>query len=321
MRRILSLSLAAGLALLVGTASAENLAEKCKPMKLILAQGPGSASDYVGRAYAKAITDVSGINVVIDYKPGAEALIGVQAFKASPPDGCTLLLVSSSATVINLVLIPNLPYDPFTDFIPLGAPAKTTLVLNLGTSTQFKTAREFIAAARANPGKYSFASSTTTTRLAGELFQSTSGARLLNVPYKTSAAAATALASGEVDAFFIDPSPVRALWQAGRVRPVASTGSTRMTSLPDLPTLKEEGLPDYEVTGWYSSYYPAKTPAETVSAMREVVRKAGRSPGFQEALRSGAMESFELSGDEVSVYARKEVDMWRKVARNAKLTP
>jgi len=176
-------------------------------------------------------------------------------------------------------------------------------------------------AQRAANGVEQQASSTTTTRLAGELFQSATGVKLLNVPYKTSAAAATALAAGEVDVFFIDSSPMKAMWQTGRVRAIATTGPARFLSLPDLPTLKEEGLAEYEVTGWYSSYYPAKMPPEMVAAMREIVRKASRSTGFQEALKNAAIEPMDMVGEEVTNHGHKEIEMWRKVARTANLKP
>ena len=313
--------LALGLLVVTGLAWGQTYPDKAKPIRIILPQGPGSASDVLTRAFARAITETSGLVTVIDFKPGAETVIGVQALMNSPADGYSMLLVSSSTPVLNPVMIANLPYDPLRDFIPLLGLSKASLAFNLGISTQFKSAREFIAAAKANPGKYTFASSTTTTRLAGELLQSLAGIKLLNVPYKTTAAGATALASGEVDLMLADPSSVRSLYESGRVRPLAVSGPTRLTSMPNLPTLREEGVADYDVTAWFATYFAVKTPPEVVATMRDILRKAVKAPSFTEALAAASMEPLDLAGDSISALIRKETEMWTKVARDANLRP
>lgn len=313
------LPLALGLSLLASSASAQSFPDKSKVFKIILPQGPGSTADGLARAYARGMEEVSNLKVIIDYKPGAEAIIGVQALKNSAPDGYTMMLSSSSVQVLNVLLLPNIPYDPFTDFIPLIGVSKVTLTLNFGASVPFKTAREFIAAARDNPGKYSFASSTSTTRLAGDLLQSAAGIKLLNVPYKTTAAAVIGLAGGEVDALLVDPSSVSSLWQTGRVRPVATSGASRSPGLPNLPTLREEGVPDFAVTAWYGMYYRAKTPPDAVAAMRDILHKAAQTPVVVDALKKAQMDPLDLVGDEVTALNRKELDMWGKVVRAANL--
>jgi tripartite-type tricarboxylate transporter receptor subunit TctC len=308
-------------AIIAGPALAQSYPDKGKPIKIVLPQAPGSASDVLARAFAKAITDTSGLTTVVDYKPGAETLLGVQAVLNAPADGYSILLVSSSTPVLNPVMTPNLQYDPFRDFVPLVGISKVSLAMNLGTSTNFKTAREFIAAAKANPGKYTFGSSTPTTRLAGELLQSVAGIKMLNVPYKATAAAATALAAGEVDLMMVDPSSINMYWQSNRVRPVAVTGSARLKAFPSIPTLKEEGLPDYEVTAWFATYFARGTPPEITQAMRDVLRKAMRHTGMLETLAKVGMEPLELTGDDITALARKEVDMWTKVVKAANLLP
>lgn len=310
-----------GLSILAGAASAQSYPDKSKPIRIVLPQGPGSASDVVTRALAKAITDTSGLTVVVDYKPGAETVIGVQSLLNSPSDGYTMLLVSSSTPVLNVVMIPHLQYDPFKDFIPLVGVSKAMLAMNLGVSTPFKTAREFIAAAKANPGKYTVASSTTTTRLAGELLQVQAGIKLLNVPYKATAAGATAVAAGEVDLMMVDPSSISMHWQSGRARPVAVSGSARLKAFPNLPTLLEEGVPDYDVTAWFATYFARGTPPEVSAAMREILRKAAKAPSFTETLAKVGMEPLELEGEAITDLTRKEVDMWTKVVKAANLRP
>ncbi|MEY4098961.1 MAG: hypothetical protein RL300_132 [Pseudomonadota bacterium] len=312
---------ALGLLLVSGLAWGQAYPDKAKPIRIILPQGPGSASDVLTRAFARAITETSGLNTVIDFKPGAETVIGVQALMNSPADGYTILLVSSSTPVLNPVMIANLPYDPLRDFIPLVGISKASLAFNLGVSTQFKSVGEFITAAKANPGKYTFASATATTRLAGELLQSQAGMKLLNVPYKTTAAAVTALAAGEVDMMMVDPSSVTSFYKSGRIRPLAVSSATRLTAMPNLPSLREEGVADYDVTAWFGTYFAAKTPPEMVATMRDILRKAARAPSFMEALAAASMEPLDLVGDSITALIRKETEMWTKVARDANLRP
>jgi tripartite-type tricarboxylate transporter receptor subunit TctC len=320
MLRFLKLFLLA-LSLAAGTASAQSYPDKTKTLKIILPQGPGSVSDVMARALGKGISEVTGMNVIVDYKPGAETVLGVQALLQSPADGYSLLMVSSSTPVLNVVMIPNLAYDPFRDFVPLVGYAKNMLTLNLGPSTPYKTAREFVAAAKAQPGKLTFASATTAQRLAGELLQANAGIQLLNVPYKTSAQAATALASGEVDMQMLDPVSMRPLWQSGRVRPVAVSGATRMKAMPELPTLREEGVPDYDFTAWFATYFARGTPPEIADRMSDILRRAMKTSGVVETLTQGGMEPLELSGAEITQLARKEVDMWTQLVKRAGLKP
>lgn len=310
-----------GLALLAAAATAGTYPDKSKVLRIILPQGPGSASDVVTRALGKAITDTSGLTVVIDYKPGAETVVGVQTLLNAPADGYSMLIVSSSTPVLNVVMMPNLPYDPFRDFVPLAGLSKAMLTMNLGPSTPFKSAREFIAAAKDAPGKYTFASSTPTTRLAGELLQSATGIKLLNVPYKSTTAAATALAGGEVDLFLVDPSSIAAHWQGGRARAVAVTGATRLGAFPQLPTLREEGVADYDVTAWFASYFARGTPPEAAAAMRAILHKAVKEAVFTETLARVGMEPLDLSGDQLTALTHKEVDMWSRVVKAANLKP
>jgi len=295
--------------------------DKSRPFKILVAQGPGSTSDAIARGLAKAITDETGWPAIVDFKPGAEGIVGVQALMNGPADGYSLLLVSSSTTVLNPVLVPNLPYDPLRDFTPLVGLSRTVVVFNLGPSTPFKTAREFFAAAKANPGKYTFGSSTTTTRLAGELVQARAGVKLLNVPYKTTAAAVTALVGGEVDLVLADASSLRPQWDGGRARPLAVTSATRSPAMPNLPTLREEGAESYELTSWYGTYAHARTPPEIAAALRQILRRATKAPAFTDMLAKGSMDPYDASGDEISAAIRREIDTAAKTLRAVNLVP
>lgn len=304
------------LILMVGTASAQGYPDRGRPIKIIVPTGPGSAIDSLARAYGKAMTDVAGVNVIVDNRAGAEGVIGMQAFLASPADGYTMLVVSSSLVALNPVMIPNLPYDPLKDLVPLTTISKAGLVMNLGAGTPFKSAREFITAARANPGKYTCASSTSTLRMGCEFLQVSAGIKLLLVPYKTTAAAMLALASGEVDVLFVDAGSSIAQWQTGRVRGVAVTTPQRLPSLPQLPTTREEGVPEFLMSAWYACYFPKGTPPAIVTKMQEILRGVAKRREVRETLNTFVHEPLMLVGDEVTVMNRREIAGWSKLVRD-----
>lgn len=302
--------------------SAEPYPDNSKPIKIIVPVGAGSAIDLMARSAAKAMAEESQLNVIVDNKPGAELALGVQAFVSSPPDGYTLLFTTSSSQSLNPVVIPNLRYDPLKDYVPVASLSKTALILNLGTSTGSMSAREFIESAKKNPGKHTCASGSTTQRMACEMLQAAAGIKLLNVPYKSTAAAMIAIAGGEVDAIFVDAGTAKAQWQTGRVRGVAVTGPERMQALPRIPTLREEGVADFNMTAWYAAYAPNKTPPAVLAAIREIVRKSTASKTFADTLAQFAMEPMDLNPEQINDLTRREMQGWTNVVRqqNIKFT-
>lgn len=302
--------------LLLGPAAvAQVYPDKGRPIKIIVPTGPGSAVDLLARVYARAITETAGINVIVENKSGAEGVIGMQLFLSSPADGYTMLVVSSSALTLNPIMIPNLPYDPLKDLVPLASISQAGLVMNLGTSTSF-TAREFVAAARANPGKYTCASTTTSLRMACEYLQASAGIKLLVVPYKTTAAAMLAVASGEMDVIFVDAGSSIAQWKTGRVRGVAVTTPDRLPTLPEVPAMREEGIPDFLMSAWYATYFRAGTPPAIADSMRRILREVASRPEVKEALKTYVHEPLELVGEDLTALNRNEIERWSKLVRD-----
>jgi tripartite-type tricarboxylate transporter receptor subunit TctC len=307
--------LAAGLLVLSGSTWAQTYPDKSRPIRIIVPFGAGSSGDILARALGRGMSEIAGVNVIVDNKPGAESVIGVQAAKNSLPDGYTMLLTNSSAQVLNVHMLPNIPYDPVADFTPLVSISKFSLVLNTGPSLPFKTVREFIEAARANPGKYSYASATTSTRLAMELFERQANVKLLAVPYKSMAEATTALVAGQVDLLMNDVATVVPHYQSGRLRPLATTGLARMYALPNVPTLREEGLASYELTGWHAVYFPSKTPPAVSAAMRDLLRKAVKTNFVADAIALASFEPLDLSVEQLTTLQRTESERWGKLVR------
>ncbi|MBO9330914.1 tripartite tricarboxylate transporter substrate binding protein [Achromobacter xylosoxidans] len=319
-RRGLYSMILAGVAL-AGGAQAQGLPDKGRPMRIIVPAGAATAADLYARNYAKAVGEITGLNAIVENKPGAEMLIGVQAFLMSPPDGYTVMLTSSSSQTLNPVMIPSLRYDPLKDMIPITGVSKAGFFMNLGPSTTFKTAREFISAARAEPGKYTCASSTTSTRLACNLLEATANIKLLNVPYKTTAAALTAVSAGEADLILVEGGSARPHWQTGRLRGVAVTTSTRMPALPQLPTLREEGVQDYEFVVWYAIYAPAGTPPDVVEFLRNAFHKASATKEIMETVSKFTHEPFGVTPDELVDLNRREIERWSQFVRTHDIKP
>lgn len=307
------------LGMLSTSALAQVYPDKSRAVRVLVPFGAASSTDVLARALAKGISDVAGLNVIVDNKAGAEGQIGMAAGKAAPPDGYTLVMTTSSTQVLNPHMIPNLAYDPVADFTPVAGIAKFALILNAGPSVTQPNLHEFLKAARANPGKFSFGSGTATTRLAAELLQSVGGVKLLAVPYKSQTDAIVGLAGGQVDIVFMDLPGSSPHHKSGRVRPLAVTGTSRMSALPDVPTAQEEGLAGYEVTGWWAAYFPAKTPPAIVAAMRDIVEKAMKTQPVKDALTTFALEPLRLSGEAFAAFQQSDSQRLGKLVREANL--
>jgi tripartite-type tricarboxylate transporter receptor subunit TctC len=305
--------LALGLLAVSCAVSSQTFPDKARPIRLIVPFGAGSGTDVIARAYGRALQEQAGINVVVDNKPGAEAVIGVEAGKNAAPDGYTLLIGNTSTHVLNVHMVNKLPYDPVADFIPVAGVAKFSLVLNAGPSTNFKSARELIEAARANPGKYSYGSGSASTRLSVELLEHLAKIKLLSVPYKAMAQATTALAAGEIDLLVNDVATALPHYKSGRVRPLGVTGRERMHALPKVPTLREQGVDDYELSGWFALFVPARTPPAAVATLREMLREANRSKYVQDAVALNSYEPLDIDAAQLGAIHRADIERWGKL--------
>lgn len=312
-------SLVMGLGIGSPWAMAQDYPDKTHVLRVLVPFGAASSTDILARALAKGIADVTGMRVIVENKAGAEGQIGMAAGKAASPDGYTMVVTTSSTQVLNPHMIPNLAYDPVADFTPVAGIAKFALILNAGPAVAQTTLHEFVQAARANPDKFSFGSGTATTRLAAELLQSVAGIKLLAVPYKSQTEAIVGLSGGQVDLVFMDLPGSSPHHKSGRARPLAVTGTSRMSALPQVPTAQEEGLAGYEVTGWWAAYFPAKTSPAIVAAMRDIVGKAMSTPPVKDTLATFALEPLPLSGEALAAFQKNDSQRLGKLVREANL--
>ena len=301
---------------LPSVALAQAFPDKSKPIKGIAPYAPGSTVDTLARAYAQAMTEVLGAHVVIENRPGAEGVIGLQAAKTAAADGYTILFTSISTQAVNPHLFKQLTYDPLKDFTALGGTMQSILLMNTGTSIKFKTAREFIEAAKINPGKYTYASISATTRLGGEVFAKAAGVKLLNVPYKNFSDLTSDLISGRVDLLFADQPAVGPFYSQG-VRSLAACSTKRPAALPDVPTLEEQGVPGVDIVGWHGAYVPANTPAAVVATLRDALKKAAASKYVKDYHKTFGTEPLDLLGEDFAAFQRAEYEKWGKAVREA----
>lgn len=308
-------------ALLLGCGSSLTMAFPDKTVTLIVPFGAGSAVDVHARDLAQALSPVVGQSVIVDNRAGAEGAIGAMGTLRAPADGHTLMFTSSSIPVLDPVMKKTMQFDPVKDFTPVCTLALSSNVVNITGSSSIKTAAELIATAKANPGKLTFAYSTASTRLAGELFQQAAGVKLTGIPYKASVAGLTDVGGGIVDLMFIDDVSAAAFYQGDRVRPLAVAGSERVRSLPNIPTAREIGVPGYSIQPWFGVYVSAKTPPALVVQLREQMAIAVKSPIAVANFEKRGLVPLALCGDAMTKRQLDEIQIWKGVMQKAGIEP
>lgn len=311
----------AALALLVTAACASHAAYPERAIKLIVPFSAGTATDVMAREFGQALSGVVNQPVIIENKTGAEGTIGGQALVSAAADGYTIMLTSSSLTVLDPLVKKTLPYDPNKDFTPVCGVARVGNVMNMSSALPYKSIAEFLAAAKAQPGKFTFAYSTATTRLAGELFSQASGVQILGVPYRSSAMGLADVAGGQVNLFFIDHVSANPFYQSGKIKPLLVAGQQRNKSLPDVPSASEAGIPGYEIYPWFGVYLSAKTPPAIAKHLREAMAQALKAPAMKAKIESSGMEEFPICGDALGKYQRDEMNRWAQVIKKAGIQP
>jgi tripartite-type tricarboxylate transporter receptor subunit TctC len=284
---------------------------------MIIPSSAGSVTDVIGRSFGQALSSIAKQPVIIENLVGAEGIIGTSAFLRSAADGYSLLFVSSSTTILDPVLRKSLPYDPAKDLAPVCGIFRTPIAMNMSAALPYKSVGEFIAAAKQQPGKFTFGYSTATTRLSGELFQQLTGVKLMGVGYKGSTGGLTDVAGGQVDLFFIDPVSVTPYYKSGKIKPMLVAAPARYKTLPNVPAAAEGGVPGYDIQPSIATYLPAKTPPAIVSQMREMISQALKTPAFAKTREVNGLEEFSVCGDALTKYTSSEINRWDQISKKA----
>jgi len=291
-----------------------------RPVRVIVPYPPGGPTDIMGRIVAQAVQGPLGQPFVVENRAGANGLIGSEQAARAAPDGTTFL-VNASAHVIVPHLTPNMPIDVLADFVPVTNIAAVPLWLVVNPALPVRSVAEFIAYARANPGRISYASSSSggATHLAGELFKQMTGTDMVHVPYRGSGPAVQDLIAGNVQAMFDSVPSSAASARDGRLRALAVTTKNRIAPFPDLPTIAEAGVPGYEISTWYGIWAPARTPPGIINRLQQAVAAAARNPETRARFDALGAEPVADSPEDYARFVRAEYDRWGKLVRDARI--
>jgi tripartite-type tricarboxylate transporter receptor subunit TctC len=286
-----------------------------KPIRLVVGFTPGGGVDINARLLQPKIAEYLGQQAIVENRPGAGTNIANEHVAKSAPDGYTLL-VNTAALAINLSLYKKVNYEA-RDFAPISVLSMSPNIMVVHSSVPVKTAKQFIALAKARPGElnYSSAGAGTTQHLSGELFSLKAGIKMVHVPYKGSAPSLTALISGEVGLSFANIPAISAHVKSGRLRGIANLGPKRSNQLPDVPTMKEAGVPGVEVVVWYGVFAPAATPHDVIAKLADAIARAARAPDLQQKLVDLGAEPVGNTPDEFGKQFREEVARWAEVVK------
>lgn len=288
-----------------------------KPIRIVVPSAPGGSNDIVARLLAKTMGSELGQSVFVDNRPGAGGNIGTEFAAKSPPDGYTILVVLGNFA-INPSLMKQVPYDPIKDFDPVSKLTSYSLFLVAHPSTPARSIKELVSLAKRRPGQLTFGSSGVggPTHLAGELLNYMAGISTVHVPYKGGAPAMVALLGGEIALSFNGTSVFPHL-KSKKLIALGVTGAKRMTAAPEVPTIAEQGVRDYEVTGWHAVFAPAGTPGAIIDRWAVASRRWLNSTETKASLESQGLEPDALMPQELGTVLRSEITKWAKVIKAA----
>jgi len=316
-RGALALASAAFIATLGITAAGPARADSfpSKPIRMIVPYLAGGVTDVMARQFATVIGDKLGQQVIVDNKPGANTLIATQAAATAAPDGYTVFFMDLSLLSYNAYLYKQQPYDLARDFVPVTSVAEIPLGLAVNNYVPANNVKEFIAYAKANPGKLNYSSTASggLPHLAMENFKSVAGIEMTHVPYKGAAAAITDMIGGQVQAMFNDVSTSVQYVNSGRMKVLAISGDKRMPKMPDVPTFAELGMPKLSTAAFMGIVAPAKTPPDIIAKLDAAIREASKNPAVVEYLQTNNLVPRVTSGAELNGIMAAEQKKWREL--------
>ncbi|MBT9512551.1 MAG: tripartite tricarboxylate transporter substrate binding protein [Acidovorax sp.] len=285
-----------------------------KPITFVVPFAAGSATDQLARALGQSITADTKQAVVIDNKAGASGMIAASAVAKAAADGYSVLITTNTTHAANEHLYKKLSYDPVKDFAPVTGLGKGGQVLVVNAGAPYKNVGELLAFAKKNPGKLSFGSGSSSSRMAGELLKQLAGVDILHVPYKSNPLAITDLLGGQIDLMITDTSTGVPQVKAGKL---GYSTQKRSTQLPDVPTIDEAGVKGYDMGYWFAAYVPAGTPAPVVARLNELLTAATKSAAAKSFFDNAGSEAWTTTPDELAKFQAAETQKWGKVIKAA----
>jgi tripartite-type tricarboxylate transporter receptor subunit TctC len=297
-------------------ASAADFPEK--PIRFVVPFAAGTATDQLARALGQAMTLETKQQVIVDNKPGANGFIGANEAARAAPDGYTVFITTNTTHAAAEHLYKKLPYDPVKDFAPITGLGKGGQIMVVNSQSSVTSVKDFIALAKKEPGKVSFGSGSSSSRIAGELFQQLAGVQLLHVPYKSNTFAVTDLLGGQIQMMITDTATGLPHIKSGKLRALGYSAKTRSPLAPDVPTIDEAGVKGYVIGYWFAAYAPAKTPQPVIARLNELLTKAAKSPAANTAFyATSGTEVFTTSPEEMAKFQMAESEKWGEIIKKA----
>ncbi len=293
-----------------------------RPIRMIVPFAAGSATDTVARVYGQKMSESLGQPVVVENRTGAVGTIAADLVAKAAPDGYTILVGTNTTNAAVMSLMKNVPYDPARDFTSISFLGNLPQVLIINTSLPFKTVEEFLAEARRNPEKLTYAWTNSVSRVAAELLAGMSGVKFFNVPYKTGSGAIADVISGQVNFTIVDMIVAYPQIQSGKVRALAVTSAQRIELLPDTPSISEAAkLPSYELMGIFAAFGPANLPDDILVKLNAAIVKAGKDPELIARFKAMSLNVETGTPQQLEQRFAKEREVWSRVAREAGIKP
>jgi tripartite-type tricarboxylate transporter receptor subunit TctC len=292
-----------------------------KPVTFIVPFAAGSATDQLARALGQSITEQTKQAVVVDNKAGASGMLAAQAAARAAPDGYTVLITTNTTHAANEHLYKKLSYDPVKDFAPVTGLGKGGQVLVVAASSPHKSVKDLLEFAKKNPGKLTFGSGSSSSRVAGELFQQMAGVDLLHVPYKSNPLAITDLLGGQITMMITDTSTGVPQVKAGKLHALGVSTAKRLPMLPEVPTIDEAGVKGYDMGYWFAAYVPANTPAPVVARLNELLHAGLKTPAIKAFFDTSGGEPFATTPEQLAKFQGEETAKWGRVIKKAGIEP
>jgi tripartite-type tricarboxylate transporter receptor subunit TctC len=306
---------------LAGVANAQ--AFPTKMIRIVIAYPMGGGSDFTARPIAQKLTERWSQSVIVDSRPGGAAMIGTDVVAKSPPDGYTLLLSASSEVSMNVVLFRKMPYDPVRDLQPVTLVGTTPPLLLAHPSMPVKSVKDLVALARAKPGAVSYGSIGlgSPQHFAGELMNTTFRIEMVHVPYKGAAPALIDMVGGHMPIGLVAPTVALPHVKSGRLRALGVTSAKRSGSMPDIPTIAEQGAPGFDIVQWYAVWLPAKTPKDIVDKLHGEIVRIIQSPEYRQRQQEVATDIIGTSPEALGDFQKSEIEKYRKIGVAAGIKP
>jgi len=292
-----------------------------KAITLVVPFAAGSATDQLARSLGQQVGADTKQTVVVDNKPGASGFIAAQQVARAAPDGYAVLITTNTTHAANEHLFKQLPYDPVKDFAPVTLLGKGGQVMIVNLKVPAHSVKEFIALAKKDPGKYTFGSGSSSSRIAGELFQQMAGVQLTHVPYKSNPQAVTDLLGGQIDMMITDNATGLPQVKGGKVRALGMSSLKRSPLAPDVPTIDEAGVKGYEMSYWFAAYVPAKTPPAVIAKLHDLLVAATKGAAAKTFYESTGTEAVTSTPQDLAKFQGEESKKWGRIIKAANIQP